>query len=519
MRYFILVLSFISFSLFSWAQNHDKCSHKVSFQKTSLGDSLHVISYHIYIDSINWETDNLYARCELEVQSKVNNLVQIPLELMDLVVSEVKIDNVITEDFTQNNLRLNINLDAPLQENQSVNLSITYSGEPYNESWGGFYIDNQYAYNLGVGFEADPHNLGKAWFPCVDDFRDRAIYDITARVEDPLKAVAGGILQEVIDNGDGTHSYHWHLEENIPTYLASVAIGDYAIYEDTYEGINGDIPIQIYVRPYKIDIVEPTFTHLKNTLTAFETSWGAYPFERVGYVGTSIGAMEHATNIAYPSFAIDGGLSYEYLYTHELSHMWFGDKVTCASAEDMWLNEGWATYCQLFYEKAIYGEIPYKNTMRHHLREVLRTTHFTDGGYLALYGIPHNLTYGSTVYDKGATVVESLRGYLGDEVFFDAIKAYLNNYAYHHASSENMRDFLSNHTGVDMTDFFDAYVFTPGFSQFSVDSVSHISGNDYAIYMHQRIKGKETFANSNIIEVTLMDQQWNTHSVRIYLFG
>ncbi len=519
MRYLLFFLSVISFSLWSVGQNHGQCQHKVSFAKSSLSDSLDVQSYHIFIDSIIWDSDHLYARTEIILKSKIDNLTAVPLELMDLTVSEVKINEVLTDDYSQTDLRLNINLDNPLQADESINLSISYNGEPFHESWGGFYIDNLYAYNLGVGFDADPHNLGKTWFPCVDDFHDRAIYDVTVRVENPLKGVAGGLLQEVIDNGDGTKSYHWHLEESIPTYLASVAIGEYELYEDIYEGIETDIPIQIYVRPYKIDMVEPTFINLKSIMEAYEESWGSYPFERIGYVGTSIGAMEHATNVAYPSFAINGYLSYEDLYAHELSHMWFGDKVTCASAADMWLNEGWATYCQLFYERAIYGEETYAEDMRHHLREVLRTTHFTDGGYLALYGISHDYTYGSTVYDKGATVVESLRGYLGDEVFFEAIKAYLNNYAYNYASSENMRDFLSDYTGIDMTDFFEAYVFTPGFSQFSVDSIQHISGDEYNIHMHQRLKGKDIYANSNRIEVTLMDNEWNTHTVMVHFDG
>ncbi len=520
MRYILIsFILWIFLNPLAFSQNHQKCAHKVGFGKSPLSDSLDILTYHIYIDSILWDSDELYARTEIQLQSKIDNLTVIPLELMNLTVTEVIINGNATSDYSQTALRLSINLDSPLQTNESAELSITYNGTPFHENWGGFYIDNQYAYNLGVGFEADPHNLGKSWFPCVDDFHDRAVYDVTARVEDPLVAIAGGLLQSITDNGDGTKSYHWHLENSIPTYLASVAIGDYALYEDVYEGVNGDVPINIYVRPNNINNVEPSFIHLKSVLSIFENSFGAYPFSRVGYVGTSIGAMEHATNIAYPNFTINGNLSYEDLYAHELSHMWFGDAVTCASAEDMWLNEGWATFCQIYYETEVYGEETYKADMMHQLREVLRTTHFTDGGYLALYGIPHEYTYGSTVYDKGSTVVQSLRGYLSDDVFFPAIQEYLNNYAYQYASSENMRDFLSNQTGVDMTDFFDSYIFNPGFSHFSVDSIHHVSGSDYEIHMRQKLKGKEVFANSNVVDVTLMDAEWNQYDIRVHFDG
>lgn len=518
-QYILIALACVILPIMAFSQNHQQCNHRVGFQKSPLSDSLDVISYHIFIDSILWDTDELYAKAEIHLESKIDNLNLIALELMNLEVTEVMINGLITEDYSQTDLRVNINLATALQANESVDLKISYNGVPFHESWGGFYIDNQYAYNLGVGFDADPHNLGKTWFPCIDDFHDRAVYDITARVEDPLIAVAGGLLQEIIDHGDGTKSYHWHLENTIPTYLASVAIGDYSLYEDVYEGIEGDIPIKIYVRPNAINNVEPSFTNLKNTLSFFENSFGAYPFSRVGYVGTSIGAMEHATNIAYPNHTITGDLSYESLYTHELAHMWFGDQVTCASAEDMWLNEGWATFCQIYYKEHVYGEDDFKDEMMYQLREVVRTTHFTDGDYLALYGISHEYTYGSTVYDKGSTVVQSLRAYLGDDVFFPAIKEYLNTYAYNYASSENMRDFLSTYTGVDMTGFFDAYIFQPGFSHFSVDSIQHITGDEYKIHMRQKLKGKDVFAQNNIVDVTLMDENWNKYKVKVHFDG
>ncbi|NOR86413.1 MAG: T9SS type A sorting domain-containing protein, partial [Bacteroidales bacterium] len=192
-----------------------------------------------------------------------------------------------------------------------------------------------------------------------------------------------------------------------------------------------------------------------------------------------------------------------------------------ASAADMWLNEGWATFCQMFYKNDVYSEAIYKVDMMYNLREVLRNTHFIDGGYLALYGISHQYTYGSTVYDKGATVVQSLRAYLGDDVFFPAIQEYLNTYAYNYASSENMRDFLTSYTGVDMNDFFEAYVFTPGFSHFSVDSLHLVDGStsDYQIHMKQKLKGKEVFADHNIVDVSLMDENWNQHLVRVHFDG
>ncbi len=191
------------------------CNHRVSFEKSSLSDSLDVISYHIYLDSIIWDGDLLYARTQVVLKSKLDGLMVVPLELLSMGVTEVLINGIATENYVQTENRLNISLSEALNAEEEAELWISYNGTPFKEGWGGFYIDNQYAYNLGVGFDADPHNLGKAWFPCVDDFHDRAVYDVTARVEDPLVAVAGGLLMEVTDHGDGTKSYHWHLRRYI----------------------------------------------------------------------------------------------------------------------------------------------------------------------------------------------------------------------------------------------------------------------------------------------------------------
>jgi aminopeptidase N len=375
-----------------------------------------------------------------------------------------------------------------------------------------------------VGFESIPHNLGKTWFPCIDDFQDRAYYDVYATVENGKDAVCGGLLVDVINNGNGTSTYHWALGNTIPTYLASIAVGDYAKWSGTFNGMSGAIPIEIWVKPNDSSKVAGSFEHLNQILTIFENRFGPYRWERIGYVGTSIGAMEHATNIAYPHFAIDGGLSYESLFTHELSHMWFGDNVTCASAEDMWLNEGWAVFCEAIYREFLYSKEEYIEYLSDTHAEVLQKCHTPsgDGSYFPLNQIPQEVTYGMSAYRKGATVAHSLRGYLGDVVFFDAITAYQETFKYNYASSEDFRDFLTSQTGIDMNDWFDSWVLTQGTPHFSVDSfavVSYPESADVTVYMKQKRKGSDFMGNSNIVDLTFMDEEWNVFVEQIQFSG
>ena len=191
--------------------------------------------------------------------------------------------------------------------------------------------------------------------------------------------------------------------------------------------------------------------------------------------------------------------------------MWFGDKVTCASAEDMWLNEGWAVWCESLFNEGIYGKQAYKDNMRAKLKDVLLSAHITDGGYYAVYGIPQTITYGTTVYQKGGQVTHTLRGYMGDSLFFGGVKAYLQQYGYSYASSYDLRDFLTAYSGIDMTPFFDAWVFAPGFPHFSIDSViSQQSGNGYnvTVFVRQKLKGTTQYATVNHLDISFMGPDW-----------
>ena len=160
--------------------------------------------------------------------------------------------------------------------------------------------------------------------------------------------------------------------------------------------------------------------------------------------------------------------------------------------------------------------------MRIKLKDVLQTTYLTDGGYYALYGIPQTLTYGNTVYQKGGQVVHTLRGYMGDSLFFGGIKAYLQEFGYNYASTYDLRDFLTSYSGIDLIHFFDAWVFNPGFPHFSIDStVSVISKNgyDFTVFVRQKLRGTTEYSNANHLEITFMDNAWRNFTDTLAFSG
>jgi aminopeptidase N len=484
-----------------------------------LSDTIDVIHYDINLDILDVSTHEISGYTEVEFTTPLDNFDKLILELMDLTVTNVTVNDQ-TYDFTHENERIVVQLDDEFVNGEILNAKIYYEGEPFHEGWGGFHFSGTYCFNLGVGFESNPHNLGKSWFPCVDDFIDRALYDYHIRVSEGNAAVCGGILQETIEHDDNTVTYSWKMDYDIPTYLASAAVGEYEVVEDVYNGINGEIPIQYWVKPVQVGLVEGSFVNMHAIMDIFESHWGAYPYSRIGYVSTALGAMEHATNIAYPSGSINGNTDSEWLYAHELAHMWFGDKVTCASAEDMWLNEGWARFNESLFTEGLYGPEAYRERMNDLHEDVIVRAHTSsgDGSYLALYGIPNDLTYGMTVYDKGGIVTHTLRYYLGDEVFFPAIRGYLEEFAYQPASSWDLRDYLTDNTGVNMTDFFDNWVFEKGFPAFEVDSFAYVN-NECTVWVGQKLRGTDVIYNSNRLDLTFVDENWDTHTERIEFSG
>lgn len=463
---------------------------------TNSEDSVHIQHYDIRIDSLNFGQQQIWGVTQLTIESKVDGLSVLRLSLDGFVVDSVLDGNGQAISHSYDNLNLAITLPNTLNLAETDTVTVVYHGNPAEDnSWGGFYWNgSSYAFNMGVGFDEDPHVFGRAWFPCLDVFTDRATYDFHIRTVGDYQAFCNGELTQVEDHGNGTRTFHWELLENIPTYLASMAVAEYHFLERTYSGI----PTVWAALPQDTVSVLNTFLHLPEALDAFISSYGPYRWNKVGYalVPFNAGAMEHASSIHIGKPFVNGSLTYETLWAHELSHMWWGDLVTCKNQENMWLNEGFASYSEALFTEAVYGVDAYKDWIRENHRKVLQFSHISDGAYYAMNAIPGNVTYGSTVYDKGPEVIHTLRNFMGDELFFAACNHYMDSLAFGNADSYDLRDVFAASSGLDLEPFFDGWVFQPGFPHFQIDSytVTPIQ-NSYEVEVHLRQKQR---ANSHI---------------------
>jgi len=495
-------------------------------QQNSPADFLHATHYEIHINDIDFQAKSISASTIVTLTPLASPVNEINLELIELTATNVWLDGIPEANFTQTDSLLIIPLASPLQTGDVVSVRVDYNGVPFHESWGGFHFSGEYAFNMGVGLSTIPHNLGKSWFPCVDNFTDRSTYDVFCTLPAGKIAIGGGMLTGEIDNGNGTITYHWNLAQAVPTYLASLAAGNYVAVNDTFDGINSHVPISIYVRPQDTNRVAGTFVHLKDILAIYEECMGPYSWDRVGYTSTALGSMEHATSIFIPHSFLTGNTTYESTIAHELTHMWIGDEVTCSSAQEMWINEGWATFFGMYYALALYGdEGAYKKEMRNKHSSVLQYCHTSsgDGSYFPLNRIPQEYTYGTSAYDRGATVCQAMRFYLGDSLFFEALAAFIGEFAFQSVSSYDMRDFITDFTGIDMGGFFDNFILNSGTPHYSVDSFSVVTRDErtyeVTFYVKQKRHGPAFTGNGNIMEVMFMDNNRNSFTDTIHFNG
>ena len=468
------------------------------------GQHIDVTHYDIHLWDFDFSGQTLQGEAfvSFTVTESTNTIV---LELKTLTVTDVACDYYGVEDFSQSGDFLTIVFDEPITVGESAILDIRYGGNTFNESWGGVHWWGERVYNLGVGFDSQPHNLGKAWFPCVDDFTDKASYDLFITATNDKKALCGGNLVSTFDNGDGTTTWHWNTPQEVATYHISFTVGDYVLWEDVYHGIERDIPIEVYALPNMTNAVPGSFVHIHEIAAFQEATLGPYPFNRIGYVTTSLGCMEHTDNIALATSVVNGNTDNEEYLAHELSHMWSGNLVTCATAADMWLNEGFAQFWGTFYRSGIYGEDDFRQAMSTKTNTITGWC-LAEANWIPLNDIPLDMTYDSkAVYDRGAVVVNTMMNYLGRETFLEGMRHYFDLYAYGDATSEQLRDALTESTGVDMNGFFDTYVFHAGMPHYDVsilDVVPNGSRYDARLRMSYEHIGPSHVGQDNRVEVT-----------------
>ena len=513
----------IFLAIFSLFNNAFSQHNYKNLENNKRSDTIDVLDYKMNLDFTEMSNQIISGECRVKFESKMDNIDGISLDLLQFTIDSVKQGNdVIT--YSYNDTLLRANLGSVLMQNDLDSVTVYYSGIPQTDpsGFGGFYFQGSYAYNLGVGFQADPHNYGRTWHPCFDNFVERATYDITMITPDGITGYSNGYIKSESVGSNNENIRRWVLEDNIPTYLACVGAAPYTHVNQEYLSSlsSNQIPVMLIAEPQDTTNFKSSFANLFGAMDAFETNYGPYVWNKVAFalVPFNGGAMEHATCIMYPKVTANGTLQYETLMAHELAHHWWGNLVTCRTSGDMWINEGIASYSESLFLEHVYDYDRYISELKGVHRDVIQKAHQNDGAFYALSGVPHSATYGDHSYSKGATMMHNLRTQMGDSDFFDGLNYIQTNFAFQDIDALEFRDALEAATGQNLTPFFDGYVLNPGFNGFEIDSFTvQPNGNEYDVelFIQQKLFEAPDYFMNIPMEVTFVDGDKSTFSSQI----
>ncbi len=435
--------------------------------------------------------------------TRINSSIQFQLK-NNIGIDSIKINSeLVTYTRRVDTLEILINSGSTL--NDLDTLDIYYKGSPESADFGSF-VTSTHATGPVQWTLSQPFGA-KNWWPCVSDLKKKIdSIDFIIQTPKPYVAVSNGILFSV-DSADSFYIYHWKHRYPISHYLIAFAVSNYLIVKDTIESQNRTVNFQNYVYPQRANESIVEIEETKNIFRLFERLFGEYPFslEQYGHAQCGFsGGMEHQTMSFMGNFN-------KGLIAHELGHQWFGNKVTCSSWRDIWLNEGFATYMMgLIHDFNINSE-EWENFKRNTINDVLRVDE------LSVYvddtsSVSRIFNY-TMSYQKAALVVHLIRWHLGDSLFFAACKDYLTAFAYNSVSTEEFKNHFQNYTSYNLSELFIDWVYGKGHPKFRL--LWRQENNRLNIKLIQTVQSTSVNKFELPIELKLIGNQKDT-SIIIY---
>ena len=363
-------------------------------------------------------------------------------------------------------------LDRTYEAGEVFTVAIHYEGHPIGDDCSGFGCRGLQLQSVPPRSEYTVSTcnqpwLAYHWLPGVDDNRDKttARFDIT--VPEQLTVASNGVLTASEPVGQDRMRYIWESKYPMVDSLYVVCATDYVQFSAAWDYDTSTMPVLFYIWPEE-DTPERRDALLStlDMLDVFSALFGPYPFrdEKYGLAQYGYGnGMEHQTLTCFNAFTHDPR-NMEDLLAHELAHQWWGDAVTTATWNHMWLQEGFATYGQVLWREFKPGAPPgsLKSAIYAHHPYDMRGT---------VYLFPEDIVdwddvYSFTVYDKGAWVLHMLRHIVGDDTFFAILREYRRRFEYSHATTEDFHMVVADMTGRDWAWFFDQWLYEEGYPDF-----------------------------------------------------
>jgi aminopeptidase N len=388
--------------------------------------------------------------------------------------------------------QVKITLDKAYAIGEEFSVNVSYYGKPGNSGFGSFNFSTHNSTQPVIWSLSEPYG-SKDWWPSKDTPGDKAdSSDVWITADQFYTSVSNGKLVGVVDNGNGTQTYKWHNSYPISPYLISIAMTNYELYQTPFEYEEGKtMPVDHYIYPESLTSgIKSSLDLTKDMLRFYSDKFGMYPFLKEKYGHAQFGwggGMEHQTITSCVSFGSS-------LVAHELAHQWFGDKVTCKDWRNIWLNEGFATYCDKLFHQYEYGDanfIQQINSAMTIAKSAKGTIYLQDiSGVSTIFDSPRS-------YYKGAMVLHMLRGMLGDSKFFQIMKEYASEpgLAYGVATTEDFQNICERVAGMNLNYFFSEWIYGENYPQYTVgwNSKTSNGSTEVTVKLTQKVNSNPAF--------------------------
>jgi len=358
-----------------------------------------------------------------------------------LHLNAIRYHGELIEGVHENNV-LSITLPEAFAYGETDSIMVDYEGVPVTDTigFGSFFTDVHGPDSIPVMYTLSEPYGSPYWWPCKHNLNDKidSVHLVVTTPPEYLTA-SNGVLTECLECED-KRVMQWFHRHPIPAYLVAIAVTNYERYSEYVQLDNGDsLEILNYVYPEDLEDIKSKTPGLFEVFDIFNELFGLYPYadEKYGHAQWNQGGgMEHQTMSYMGSFGHD-------LMAHELAHQWFGDYVTCGSWQDIWLNEGFATYLTgLTYERMFNGIYwwQFKDL------STKRVVKEPGGSVFCPDTTVNDRIFSARLsYSKGAMVLHQLRWELGDEAFFGGINSYYNAHANGYALTTDLQNHLDRY--------------------------------------------------------------------------